>query len=161
MFDKELLQDGSLPLTLAQAVERNDYAVLILLFVAFPVAITMFCAALETVLAKLFFHKNSLRRILRATLAANMLGVATLFLGCIAIFALLTYLNTIRATPLWLVILYLAPILVALRLKTTALRLRLQYATSLRLNIMLTLSHLLAIAAFYHSYQRYILDAAA
>lgn len=149
----ELMND-SIPLTLAQAVERNDSSVLILLFVVLPASITLFCVIVETLLAFLLLSAPK-ARLIKAAIFSNFFGVITLFVGCVGILALLTYLNSTQRMPLWVVAAYALPVALAIWVKLAIFRSFIARQVRGRLPVFFVLSHGLAAAALYYAHQYY------
>lgn len=149
----ELIHD-SIPLTLAQAVERNDSSVLILLFVILPASITLFCIVLEMLLAFVLLSSPK-ARLLKAAIFSNVFGVITLFVGCVGMLALLTYMNSNQRMPLWVVAGYILPIGLAIWVKLSVFRSYIARQVRGRLPLLFTLSHVLAGVALYYAHKHY------
>lgn len=147
--------DDSIPLTLAQAVGKDGNAVLILLFVILPVGLTVFCAILEMLMAFVMIRAPKLR-LMKAAIVSNIAGVVLLFVGCVGVLALLTYLNSQSRLPLWVVGGYAVPVALAIWVKVHTFRSYISRQRKGCLPTLFVLSHLLAAAALYYTHQYYV-----
>lgn len=146
---------SSLPLTIRQALEQDSTAVLILLFGTLPASITAICFIIESLFGVILLMSKK-KATIKGAFVANLLGIVTLIIGCVAVLSLLTHLNTKTTLPLWTAVLYVLPVVLAITVKWKTFRRYIPRHNTVRLALIFICSHLLALVGLFYIYQHYL-----